>query len=150
MGAEAINHSQDNHSAESLLSSLLRLITPEEIQELTTISQGEERNSLTDMLRSSIGLNLEGPNNVLELVDTEVIEDVEAYTKPDFNSENKGVVFILEIKDKMRKSREGLKSKEVYDLYHRSSLVDIEQEKSNKDDLKKNSYLGVLVNKRQA
>lgn len=133
----------------SLLATLLRIITPEEIQELTTISQGEERHCLTDMLRDSIGIPIKDETKILELKSKRKLDKEVPFVKQNFNSENKGVVFLLEIKDKMKKSRESLKSKEIFSLYHKSSMVDMDQERSHKDDLKKNSYLGVLINKKQ-
>lgn len=149
MNSTAKNTSKTSDNYSNLLSNLLRLITPDEIQQLTTISQGEERHSLTEMLRKELSLKLENSNVVpLQVVKTNVEADIKE--KKNFLTESKGVAFILEIKEKMKSSQDSLKSKEIFALYKKSSLVDIDQEKNHKDDLKKSSFSGVLINKKQA
>ncbi len=140
-------------STYNFLRHLMRLLTPEEIQELTTISCGENKQPLTDI--------------VMKRVMTEDQEDL--YLKVELGNENiapsmapveatpengqeetkKGVVFILDLKKKLEKGQRALKEKEIYGLYQKAAGLDVDFSKANKDDLKKSSNLGVLINKKQ-
>ncbi len=64
--------------------------------------------------------------------------------------ESKGTsLFILEEKRRLEKSQYKLKSKEVLNLYKKSSELNISEERATRDDLSKSNKVGVLVNKRQ-
>ena len=143
---------------------LFRLLTPDEIQELTKISSGEGRVSLTKLLQERLDLDVpvekkeeqskdDTDDNVLDFKKKKVEEKDEGPLKKadrkDFNINKKGVVFILDLRDKLEYVRKILKKKEVIELYDQISNIDIEHERVNKDDMKKSSVSGILVNKRQ-
>ncbi len=58
--------------------------------------------------------------------------------------------FIIDEKKKLEKSYSRLKGREILALYQKNAEIDIEQEKSLKEDLSKSTKIGVLVNKKQA
>ena len=163
-------------AAASLLNDLMRILTPEEISELTSTSSGNSRIELTDLLNS--------------FEDGEVINDIEEYSakilpfkKSDKieeeityqagpkvieyinhfyhkkslgdtskSSDGKSVetsTFIIKEKERFQYVQAKLKKKEVMSLYMKNANVDIEQEKTLKDDMAKSSRSGVLVNKKQ-
>ena len=163
-------------AAASLLNDLMRILTPEEISELTSTSSGNSRVELTDLLNS--------------FEDGEVINDIEEYSakilpfkKSDEieeeitykagpkvieyinhfyhkkslgdtskSTDGKSVetsTFIIKEKERFQYVQAKLKKKEVMSLYMKNANVDIEQEKTLKDDMAKSSRSGVLVNKKQ-
>ncbi len=163
-------------AAASLLNDLMRILTPEEISELTSTSSGNSRVELTDLLNS--------------FEDGEVINDIEEYSAKILpfkkseqveeeitykagpkvteyinhfyhkkslgdtskSSDGKSVetsTFIIKEKERFQYVQAKLKKKEVMSLYMKNANVDIEQEKTLKDDMAKSSRSGVLVNKKQ-
>jgi len=167
-------------AAISLLGEVLRIITPEEISELTATSSGSSRIELTDMLdqfeqgeRLDFTEGEEGakilpfkqPGEDLDsvaespvLAAEQVVEYIQHYIEKskigDTSRDTKGnsvetSVFILKEKERFKYVQSKLKQKEVMGLYMKNAGVDIEQEKTLKDDLSKSSRTGVLVNKKQ-
>lgn len=166
-------------AAISLLGDILRIITPEEISELTATSSGSNRLELTDMLdQFEDGEKFDFSNDEgakilpfkkngeeeeeVELVPVQVGAQVHEYLNHylekikigDTSKDTKGntvetSVFILKEKERFKYVQSKLKQKEVMGLYMKNAGVDIEQEKTLKDDLSKSSRTGVLVNKKQ-
>lgn len=167
-------------AAVSLLGEVLRIITPEEISELTASSSGSNRIELTDMLDQfekgetfNFGDNEEGakilpfnrniePETVEKpepcLAGAAVCEYIQHYVDKskigDTSRDSSGntvetSIFILKEKERFKYVQSKLKQKEVMGLYMKNAGVDIEQEKTLKDDLSKSSRTGVLVNKKQ-
>ncbi len=165
-------------AALSLLTDILRILTPEEIAELTNASSGSSRRGLTelmdmyedDVLPQSLdgegakilpfGKAQEGEldERVYESAGREVVEYINHfYHKKQFaetaiNKKGDAVVtslFILNEKERFKYVQAKLKKKEVMGLYMKNANVDIEQEKILKDDLSKSSRAGVLINKKQ-
>lgn len=171
-----------------LLYHLLRILTPDELNELTTTSKGRNLVSLTKMLTKDI--SDEDPNDDLE-------EDHEAKILPFKSKESDEVEtinedgmafhvecgercmvilddhikritvlnrnyskncpvtqetssFIISEKDRFKDNYNRIKSKEVLSLYKKNADIDINREKSSKEDLQSSSNVGVLVNKKQA
>ena len=155
----------------NLIKNLLRILTPEEIIELTKLNKPEGRRSLTELILKSFGkempATLRAAQNekdgdkkaeesqvdkeiaVKELEENQDLKDSAAGEKSSSTEQKKGVVFILDIKEKMKGSQRALKEQEIIHLYEETSKVDIEQERGHKDDMKKSGAQGVLVNKRQ-
>lgn len=161
----------------SLLNDLMRILTPEEISELTSTSSGSSRIELTELLHSYE--NGETVNDVEEYSakilpfkktgekeETEityeagpkVIEYINHFCHKKSlgdtskNSDGKSVetsTFIIKEKERFEYVQAKLKKKEVLSLYMKNASVDIEQEKTLKDNLAKSSRSGVLVNKKQ-
>jgi len=147
----------------NLLRNIMRLLTPEEIQELTTISAGANKTDLTTMMdayiKRDLGENVlsfsefkernqkenEAGPEAIEVENTETTEKIEEGPE----AQKKGVVFILDIKRKMAESQRRLKEREIRDLYDENANFDLDQEKANKDDMSKSSKVGVLINKKQ-
>lgn len=156
-----------------LMMSLLRILTPEEINELTTKHEGDSRVSLTELLEKSLKgqpfvhdqaqiLPFSKKKNVLvvaagalELLNLIPIELFEKETKESrrekiVRDENGNTSnFILSEKEKFKENHTRLKKKEVFSLYQKTASVDIELERKTNDDLKKSTKVGVLVNKQQ-
>ncbi len=96
-------------------------------------------------------LKVEKAKENLTLVPTPpTSEEVEVPKAEDLGTGMSATLLILEVKEKLKHTQEKLKEKEVLNLYRKSSAIDINQEKLNRNDLKKSSNLGILVNKRQA
>lgn len=57
--------------------------------------------------------------------------------------------FILIEKERLKRSQQSLKQKEIIDLYQKNSSVDVEQIKGNNNNLSQAREAGVLVNKKQ-
>ncbi|OIQ18266.1 MAG: hypothetical protein BM556_08365 [Bacteriovorax sp. MedPE-SWde] len=166
-------------AALSLLADILRIITPEEISELTASSSGSNRLELTDMLdqfESGEKLNFsddEEGAKILPFKKTEAdeVESVEPVSTGaavieyinHFNEKSRmgdtargktgeaveTSVFILKEKERFKYVQSKLKQREVMGLYLKNAGVDIEQEKTLKEDMSKSSRSGVLVNKKQ-
>lgn len=171
-------------AAASILTDVLRILTPEEISELTTSSSSSNRVELTDLLNQFEDgdevyfgeVEDEGgakilPFNAKKEVDETPAEDeiiysagpavceyLEHYLKK-LEMGNTAIsksgekvetsVFILKEKERFKYVQSKLKQKEVMGLYMKNANVDIEQEKTLKDDLSKSSRSGVLINKKQ-
>jgi hypothetical protein len=146
---------------EPSLSIIFRILTPEEIQELTSTSRGGEKTPLNDLLleeivrleESPIGqveskvLKLKFPGDEVELNQSPIEEGMLVVSNK--ISETKGPALVIELKGRMQKSQSKLKSKEIMDLYKKLGEQDIEQQKLNNDDLKKAVNSGILINRRQ-
>ncbi|MCO4792625.1 MAG: hypothetical protein KC493_02850 [Bacteriovoracaceae bacterium] len=188
-----------------LIKSLIRVLTPEEISELTTTYCGERRVSLTSLLdQEFVGIEPEvGPKKDPEEVATQskakilpfgkaaddavlgdsskdspalakgyefkvgpkvlvLFKKLYGISENSFNSmetdevevsmekTKKGTsLFILDEKEKLDSSQKKLKSKEVLGTYKKVASMDIETEKSHKDDLSWSSCSGLLINKKQ-
>ncbi len=166
-------------AAASLLTDIMRILTPEEISELTSTSTGSSRVQLTEMLDlyesgEDIGDAEEFSAKILpfkkdsghsqdELEITYqcgrlAVEVIENYLKKRalgntaVCGDGKSVetsTFILKEKERFEYVQAKLKKQEIMGLYMKNATVDIEQEKALKDDLSKSSRSGVLVNKKQ-
>ena len=175
-------------AALSILTDVLRIITPEEISELTTSYSGKTRVDLTDLLE-----HVESGNPLEFKVRTDSAKILPFINKGEDqaesgkeNLEDKGsssisasegtieyvthflhvkklgetsksksgdtvetAIFIIKEKERFKYVQGKLKKKEVMGLYMKNAGVDIEQEKTLKEDLSKSSRSGVLVNKKQ-
>ena len=141
----------------NLIRNLLRVLTPDEVIELTNLNSADGMKSLTDLLLKRFDKNFQKNMPFPEIKKVEaseiepqgLVDSVDSNISSIKNEQKKGVVFILEIKEKMKGCQRALKEQEIIHLYEETSKVDIEQEKGHKDDMKKSGALGVLINKRQ-
>lgn len=157
-----------------LMMNLMRILTPEEINELTTKHEGDSRVPLTSLLEQDIGVRTghQRPAKILpfsmrkkdRLMSGPECQDllnslpVEKLKKDDsegeqrqFAPDEKGNTsyFILSEKERFKVNQKKLKGKEVMALYRQASLVDLNLERKNKDNLNRSTKSGVLVNKEQ-
>lgn len=156
-----------------LMMSLLRILTPEEINELTTKHEGDSRVSLTELLEKSLkGLScshdqahiipfskkknvLVAASQVLEILNQIPLQQLEMKSSEDSHEkilrdeDGNTSNFILSEKEKFKENHTKLKQKEVFSLYQKTASVDIELERKTNDDLKKSTKVGVLVDKQQ-
>ena len=150
--------------SEKIVRSLLRIITPGEISELTKIASSRPRETLTDIMlrefergsgkveiepssKSVLDEDLEkAPPSISEGED----EDVKLILKGG-EEVSRGSLFILFQKEKLRSSVSKIKEREVFDSYKKNSSVDLNQEKQNRkrDDRNLSSHVGILINKKQ-
>ena len=155
-----------------LMMNLMRILTPEEIGELTTKHEGDSRVALTALLEQDIGVRtgpqrpakilpfsmrtkgpiMAGPEcqdllNTLKVIKLEKEKKNEVRFAPDENANTS--YFILSEKERFQVNQKKLKGKEVMVLYRRASSVDLDLEKKNKDNLNRSIISGVLVNKEQ-
>lgn len=157
-----------------LMMNLMRILTPEEINELTTKHEGDSRVPLTLLLEEDIGVRTGAPRPAkilpfsmrkkgqvmsgsdcqdllnglaIEKLDKDQTEDVERQFA--FDEEGNTSYFILSQKERFKMNQKKLKGKEVMRLYHQASLVDIKLERKNKDNLNRSTKSGVLVDKEQ-
>jgi hypothetical protein len=146
---------------------LLRLITPDEISELTKIAGSKPKVSLTEILENEISKdhNKNEKNFSSDgdgVSDEEKVDDSKEGRKDEFSEKElslgakkedvlRGSLFILSQKEKLKSSVSRIKGKEVLELYKKNSSVDINQEKESRKraDRTLTSHTGVLVNKRQ-
>ena len=171
----------------SLMMSLLRILTPEEINELTTTSEGNKRVPLTQLMYRKMGVateeeiesaslakilpftfpEQEDPEQSAENL-AEPIENIESAASSEAEDDgtsgaeqaddeagpNNGrlptSVFILHEKKRLEAHVHKMRSKELLKSYRKNASLDIEQEKGLRDDMKKSSRSGVLVNKKHA
>ncbi|OFZ14154.1 MAG: hypothetical protein A2X86_04695 [Bdellovibrionales bacterium GWA2_49_15] len=130
----------------------MRLLTPDEIHELSTIFYGANSRPLVELLLERIDAEtLEEICVMPEQLETKALESEKQYTQVSETDgeQKKGVVFILDLKKKLEKGQRALKEKEIFGLYQKAAGLDVDFSKANKDDLKKTSNLGVLINKKQ-
>jgi hypothetical protein len=156
-----------------LMMSLMRILTPEEINELTTKHEGDSRVSLTELLEKSMkGIafehdqakilpfskkknNIVCGSSVLEQLNAIQVEEhkvaITGFERHKIERDENGNTsnFILSEKEKFKDSHVRLKKKEVFNLYQKAASVDIELERKSSDDLKKSTKVGVLVDKAQ-
>src|SRR5690606_30949791 len=170
----------------SLMMSLLRILTPEEINELTTTSEGNKRVPLTQLMYRKMGVTTEEEiesaslakilpftfpeqesSDIEDSADPDSIENLESQVQQAGDEEatnQTGVheealasndrlptsVFILHEKKRLEANVHKMRSKELLKSYRKNASLDIEQEKGLRDDMKKSSRSGVLVNKKHA
>ncbi len=148
--------------SEKIIRSLLRIITPDEISELTKIASLRPREALTEiMLRDyERGREKTAMDSPVKTALDEDLKDaplglsdgkeVKLILK---GSEelSRGSLFILFQKEKLRSSVSKIKEREVFDSYKKNSSVDLNQEKQNRkrDDRNLSSHVGILINKKQ-
>jgi hypothetical protein len=157
-----------------LMMNLMRILTPEEINELTSKHEGDLRTPLTSLLEEDIGVrtghqrpakilpfSMRKKNSILAGPDTQDLLNslsVEKLHKEDNESEQRKFepdengntsYFILSEKERFKTNQKKLKGKEVMGLYRQASLVDLDLERKNKDNLNRSTKSGVLVNKEQ-
>ena len=133
-----------------LIKNLMRILTPEEIDLLTTIDSGKKKSSLTKILLNKIN----GIDEVYEKGSLVLEEPEESQEKKKKDgdltkesSQKKSNSIVKEI-DKIKKSYNKVKQKEMLDFYQKNSQVDINKDGKEKD-LKKSSHEGILINKKQ-
>lgn len=159
---------------------LLRILTPEEINELTTTSEGNKRVPLTQLMYVKMGVETEEVESASlakilpftfpekELDDneqplasgsqaTEEIQEVvesEGVSNESVDNQQDDKMqtsaFILFEKKRLEKNVHKMRKKEIMQSYKKNASLDIEQEKGLHDDMKKSSRSGVLVNKKHA
>lgn len=166
----------------SLMMSLLRILTPEEINELTTTSEGNKRVPLTQLMYRKMGVatsetieasslakilpftfpaseeeqleSTESDDVPFQVTDSEEpIETAEQEVSsngPVNDEKMQTSVFILHEKKRLEANVHKMRSKELLKNYRKNASLDIEQERGLRDDMKKSSRLGVLVNKKHA
>lgn len=151
----------------------MRILTPEEINELTTKHEGDSRISLTELLEKNLkgipydhdqakilpfsrkkNILIPGPEVLEFLSQLKVVENAAKNEESDRykvqRDENGNTSnFILSEKEKFKESHVKLKKKEVFNLYRKAASVDIDVERKTNDDLKKSTKVGVLVDKTQ-
>jgi len=148
--------------SEKIIRSLLRIITPDEISELTKIASLRPREALTEiMLRDyERGREKSAMDSTAKTVLDEDLKDApldlsdgrEAKLILKGSEElSRGSLFILFQKEKLRSSVSKIKEREVFDSYKKNSSVDLNQEKQNRkrDDRNLSSHVGILINKKQ-
>lgn len=173
----------------SLMMNLLRILTPEEINELTTTSEGNKRVPLTQIMYRKMGVETEEEIESSSLAkilpftfpdkdvpagleaqeedSSEIVQEHETNEEelsvqsdsanPNAHSEELSSsgrlptsVFILHEKKRFEASVHKMRSKELLKNYKKNAALDIEQEKGLRDDMKKSSRTGVLINKKHA
>lgn len=165
----------------SLMMNLLRILTPEEINELTTTSEGNKRVPLTQLMYVKMGVETneelesaslakilpftfpEKPAEVLasdEQIGEENLEPLPQDEEQPISTQSAEPVasdermqtsaFILFEKKRLEKTVHKMRQKEIMQSYKKNASIDIEQERGIRDDMKKSSRSGVLVNKKHA
>mgnify|MGYP001458075399 CR=1 FL=1 len=149
-------------ASEKIIRSLLRIITPGEISELTKIASLRPREALTDIMLREYERGrekLEKDSSSESILDEDLEEassgrtvdkDVKLVLKGG-EELSRGSLFILFQKEKLRSSVAKIKEREVFDSYKKNSSVDLNQEKQNRkrDDRNLSSHVGILINKKQ-
>ena len=150
--------------SEKIVRSLLRIITPGEISELTKIASSRPRETLTDIMLKEFDRG-SGKVEVEPSSKSVLDEDLEKTPPSSSEDEDEGVklilkggeevsrgsLFILFQKEKLRSSVSKIKEREVFDSYKKNSSVDLNQEKQNRkrNDRNLSSHVGILINKKQ-
>ena len=154
--------------AQNLIMNLLRIITPEEISEIATRHNGGKFLSLTALAVERFEEKVFRDFSDEEKVITEVEEKSAAKILPfthdrELSAEAPAVVhvskvshgenenmatFILIEKERLKKSQQTLKQREIIDLYRKNSSVDVEQIKQTNQDIANSEEAGILVNKK--
>ncbi|MCY4523611.1 MAG: hypothetical protein OXB84_02610 [Halobacteriovoraceae bacterium] len=120
-----------------IIKNLMRILTPEEIDLLTTIDTGRQKISLTKILLNKIN----GINEIYEEGFLVLHNNVK-------NKKDKKNKYINEV-NKTKKSLQKIKKKEILEIYKKNSQLDVNKE-INKEDLKKSPIEGVLIDKKQS
>ena len=148
--------------SEKIIRSLLRIITPGEISELTKIASLRPREALTDIMLRDYQRGRENTDKDSSSTANldEDLEETPSVQSGGLESRlvlkggeelSRGSLFILFQKEKLRSSVSKIKEKEVFDSYKKNSSVDLNQEKQNRkrDDRNLSSHVGILINKKQ-
>ncbi|WP_372652635.1 hypothetical protein [Halobacteriovorax sp.] len=161
-----------------LLTSIFRVLTPEEISELTSSSAGENRSSLTDIISQRLDgvshdfSDAEKMAKILPFKSKEKDED-EISVKTNSGGKAKECIdrfferrkvkdtalnedgelvetssFIFKEKERFAYSQSKLKQIEVLSLYKKNAAVDVDQMRAMKDDFSQSVDSGVLINKK--
>jgi hypothetical protein len=154
--------------AQNLIMQLLRIITPEEISDIATRHNGGKFLSLTALAIERFEEKVFRDFSDDETIHTEIEEKSAAKILP-FNkdevinveapsnihvpkvahAENENMAtFILIEKERLKKSQQTLKQREIIDLYRKNSNVDVEQIKQANQDVNNSEDAGILVNKK--
>ena len=189
---EPIQEEEEDNASESILMTILRLLTVEEINHMITMSSSEKKQSLTEMLtqelesiaqlknqvghtanilefkqatppeeeekkeeaeRSEESAETEGPQ---EQIADEITTEQSSNKRTIFEPEEEVVVeekidnttFILDELRRFKESKKKLQEREIWQLYHKSASVSVEQQR-NINDLAKSACNGILINKKQ-
>ena len=147
---------------------LLRIITPEEISEIATRHNGGKFLSLTALAVERFEEKIFRDFSDDEKVHSDLEEKSAAKILPFKTEDDEGkeveakvhapkvthgenenmATFILIEKERLKRSQQTLKQKEVIDLYRKNSSVDVEQIKHTNQDIANASEAGTLVNKK--
>jgi hypothetical protein len=152
---------------------LLRIITPEEISEIATKHNGGKFLSLTDLAVerfekkiyrdfSEAEAEKVNDNNEAEVEESEAkilpftisSDSIEEEATPVIpnkrvhsDSENMATFILIE-KERLKKSQQSLKQKEIIDLYRKNSHVDVAQIKQTNQEAASADEVGILINKK--
>ena len=129
----------------------------EEILDLSDISSGKGRMSLTAMLLDKMGHSSEGVNVLDEKSEPASVRDSALVDKEDegeksLNVPQKGVLFILDSWRKTKSSMKKLKQKEVLVLYDECSRYQTASDEAGKEEkvaIGSDISRGLLINKKQ-
>lgn len=142
-----------------LFHKLLGILTPEVINKLTTISLGENKQSLTELIFNSEIVNAKVVlDNVVSIEefqkkkpDEAAVPTSDAAAESSDEAPVEGVTAtIIDVKKRLKEAQLKMKEAEIYCSYKTNSLIDLNQSRKNREDMNKSSNLGVLVNKKQA
>jgi len=139
----------------------MRILTPEEINELTTFSEAEEMISLTKMVKEAIGEAIpdDGKAKIIPfdpqkgnkegtLLPTDAKKE-----ESEIPADKMALVdFIFRQKEKFSKSHRKLKGKEIFNLYVQNVEKEIgvksKEKKAQQEEMAKVLGTGILVNKK--
>ena len=133
----------------------MRVLTPEEIDLLTTIDTGKQKISLTKVLLNKInGIDEVYENGFLTL--QEKSDSLKKKTKEEKDKtltndkiKKKPSSSLTNEIDKTKENYQKIKQKEMLNHYKKNSLIDIAKE-GNQKDLKESANEGLLINKKQS
>jgi hypothetical protein len=154
--------------AQNLIMLLLRIITPEEISDIATRHNGGKFLSLTALAVERFEEKVFRDFSDDEKIHSEIEEKSAAKILPFTKGENPNIevlsnvqapkvthaenenmaTFILIEKERLKKSQQTLKQREIIDLYRKNSHVDVEQIKQANQDVNNSEDAGILVNKK--
>lgn len=133
----------------NLVKTLLRIITPEEIQELTTLPEVHHKESLTSLICEKIEQDV-ADGKLIDIPTYCELEENETPVPLSFKTDKKGVEFILEFKKKMQAGRKKLAQKASISAYHENLAVNFLEEEDEEEDIHElSSSTGILVNKKR-
>ena len=142
-------------AAHYIIKNLMRVLTPEEIDLLTTIDTGKQKISLTKILLNKInGINEVYENGFLTL--QKKSDSLKKKTKEEKDNtltndkiKKKPSDSLTNEIDKTKENYQKIKQKEMLNHYKKNSLIDIVKE-GNQKDLKESANEGILINKKQS
>ena len=155
-----------------LINKLIGILSLEDIESLTTVSEGKEKIPLTLLVSQQFitGTSESTPNSIAQIlpfapvskeVTAETAEKNPEMEKPqeientvdEKDEAEQGkigmAVFILNQRKKFEPNHKKLKAKEIMNSYMKNAAIDINEERKLKEDLRQSSNSGILVNKRQ-